>query len=53
MNAHNYSANMMREITENSARETLNEKLFEMISDELTTFAINFEDIFVEKRKEG
>ena len=52
MDAHNYSANMMREITENSAREILYDKLFDMISDELTTFAVNFEDVFVVKRND-
>lgn len=52
MDAHNYSANMMREITENSAKEVLYDKLFDMISDELTTFAVNFEDIFVVKRND-
>lgn len=52
MEAHRFSANMMHDIEQNSAKKELSKKLYEMISDEITTFAVQFEDILVSKRED-
>ena len=50
MNSHAFSANTMREITRSSAKSTLDSNLYELLSDELSRFALNYEDMLVKKR---